>query len=304
MSARRRVWTRLVALVTASGLALAGALTGAWVALGQPAAQGSVWFEVTGTSPVESHYWGTPGEPFFFLALGNDGRQDTDPGLGDAIHVIGVNPALHQATILDIPRDTLAPDGDKLTSWHANHGLPGIVTELDKLLGVQIHYAITTNFPEFTAMVDEMGGIDVVIPEQLHDEDSGAFFAPGPQHLSGDDTLRFARDRKDFARGDIVRTFNQGTIILGALATLRAQHPGPAGTAALVAILGRHVRTQNVGIADLFRLGRLALSLDPSAVKNVTLPVANPGDGTTNLLPVGADDLLADFRDDGVLQNH
>ena len=61
----------------------------------------------------DAKYSGSPTEPFFFLALGNDGRSNADKGLGDAIHVIGVNPAAQQATIINVPRDTTAPGGDK-----------------------------------------------------------------------------------------------------------------------------------------------------------------------------------------------
>ncbi len=36
-------------------------------------------------------------------------RAKTDSTRGDAIHLIGVNPTTHQATILDFPRDTGLP---------------------------------------------------------------------------------------------------------------------------------------------------------------------------------------------------
>ena len=42
--------------------------------------------------------------PVFILVVGNDGRPGLEGARGDAIHVIGVNPALGKATILDIPR--------------------------------------------------------------------------------------------------------------------------------------------------------------------------------------------------------
>ena len=45
-------------------------------------------------------------EPFFVLLIGNDGRAGLDGIRGDALHIIGVNPAAGTATILNIPRDT------------------------------------------------------------------------------------------------------------------------------------------------------------------------------------------------------
>ena len=116
---------RLLLVIPLCGLLVAGLLSAAWLALGSPTpARGATWFKVTQFG--DAQYDGSPNEPFFFLALGNDGRTDADKGLGDAIHVVGVNPATHQATILNVPRDTTAPSGDKINAYHALQGLPGI----------------------------------------------------------------------------------------------------------------------------------------------------------------------------------
>jgi len=301
----RRPLVRLLLIIPLTSLLLTGGIVATWFALGQPQAQGTIWFQVTGMGAADARYDPSlPDRPFFFLALGNDARTDADPGLGDAIHVIGVNPALGQAAMLDVPRDTTAPSGGKINSYHSLHGLPGITDQLERMMGIHIDFAITTNFPGIVGMVDEIGGIDVNVPFEMNDlNDSGALFHPGLQHLTGDQVLRFSRDRHNFANGDITRTNNQGIAILGALATLRAQNPGPAGTMRLVAILARHVRARNMSILDLYRLARLGLSLDPANIKNITIPVAS-GPGTNLLLGAGAASLFADFRDDGVLQTH
>jgi len=299
----KRPVVRLLVTIPLCGVLVAGLLTAGWLALGRPnPAAGTTWFQVQKVG--EAHYSGAPNQPFFFLALGNDGRADTDPGLGDAIHVIGVNPALHQATILNLPRDTQAPGGQKINSYHSLEGLPGIVGQLDQMMGIQIRYAITTNFPGFVAMVDEIGGVDVNVPRALNDYYSGAMFQPGLQHLTGDQMLRLARDRHDYpVGGDRDRTANQALEIVSALATLRAQNPGAVGTAHLVSLLVRHIRMQNVDLADLFRLGRLALSIDPANVKSVVVPTGQ-GSGTNLTVGAEAQSLFGDFRDDAVLQNH
>lgn len=284
---------------------LVGALLGAaWLALGAPApAAGATWFQVT---KVESDYSGEPTEPFYFLVLGNDGRTDETKGLGDAIHVIGVNPALKQATMLNVPRDTTAPSGDKINASHSLEGLPGIIRELNEMMGIQITYAITTNFPGFIEMVNSLEGIEIDIPMPLDDPDgSGALFeTPGTQTVTGDQALAFARDRHDFTGGDIDRSFNQGTIILSALRTLQERkETSPAEIFRNVSILARHVVTENVGIAELYRLGRMAMAMDPASVKNITIPTGGGGTGTNLGLGPDAPALFADFADDAVVQS-
>jgi LCP family protein required for cell wall assembly len=297
----RRPLVRLFLAVPLCGVLVAGLLTAGWIVLGRPTpAKGATWFQVIRVG--DSEYTGAPDKPFFFLALGNDGRSDTDPGLGDAIHVIGVNPAMHQATILNVPRDTTAPAGDKINAYHSLHGLPGIVDQLNKMMGINISYAITTNFPGISSMVDEIGGIDVNITQTFHDTYSGAFFNPGPQHLTGDQFLRYARDRHDWTNGDITRTANQAYLILASLTKLRAENPGEAGTLGLVAILARHVRMMNLDMAELWRLGQLAMSIDPATIKTITIPVGS-GPGSNLVLGPGAQQLFADFADDGIVES-
>ena len=295
---------RLLVAIPLTGLLLAGSLAAAWLALGAPQpAAGATWFSVhrVGSSAT---YAAAPGAPFYVLVLGNDGRTDADPGLGDAIHVVGVNPATGDASMIDVPRDTEAPGGGKINAFHATGGLPSIVDQLDRMMGIDIAYAITTNFPGFVAMVDEIGGIDVEVTEEMHDHDSGTDFSPGTYRMSGDWLLAYTRDRKSYpAEGDRQRTVNQGKAIIAALTTLRAQNPGAAGTARLVATLARHVKTDGMDLAQLYDLGRLALSIDPARVKNVLLPTG-AGGGTNLAVAAGAQDLFADFRDDAILQSH
>ena len=282
-----------------TGALLAGLLTAAWVALGSPDANAATWFQVT---KFESSYSGAPEEPFYFLALGNDARSDADKGLGDAIHVIGVNPALGQATMLNVPRDTTAPSGDKINAYHSLEGLPGIVRELNQMMGIQISYAITTNFGGFISMIDELGGVTINVPQPLDDPDgSGAFFpVAGPTLMAGEHALQFARDRHDFTGGDIDRSFNQGSIILATLAQLQAGDTSPAETLRLISILGLHTKTEGLGLTELFRLGRLAMTIDPAQVKNINIPVGG-GSGTNLAVAPDAQALFADFADDAVV---
>jgi LCP family protein required for cell wall assembly len=299
---------RLLVAIPLCGMIVAGLLSVAWLALGRPTpAKGAIWFQVTDTSTSE--FSGAPTEPFFFLALGNDARTDEDKGLGDAIHVIGVNPASRQATILNVPRDTQAPGGDKINAYHALDGLPGFVEQINQMMGITIQYAVTTNFPGLSTMVDSIGGIDINLPPmtegdgQWNDTATGAVFQPGPQHMNGEQVLALSRDRHDFeVTGDVSRSSTQALVIISALATLRAQNPGDAGTLRLATLLARHVVTENVALTDMYRLGRLALSIDPATIKSITIPVGQGG-GTNLTITGEGPALFADFADDGIVQS-
>ena len=137
----------------------------------------------------------------------------------------------------------------------------------------------------------------------MNDDFSGAHFNAGPAHLNGDQALAFSRDRHSFANGDLSRTNNQGLLILSALQTLRAKNPSAGDTVRLVALLGRHVKLDGVGIGDLFHMGQLASrSIRPTS-RTSRCP-SGAAVAATSRRRADARGLLADFADDGVLQSH
>jgi LCP family protein required for cell wall assembly len=287
------------------GVLLASLVIAAWVAMGLPSfAKGETWFRVTRVPPTgqSSFTSGQPDGVQFFLVVGNDSRDPAGIGLGDAIHVIGVNPSAKAATIIDIPRDT-APGGGKINSVLANQGLSAFTGAISNFVGVPIKFSITTNFAGFVDMVNELGGIDINITQPMHDPDSATNFDPGMHHLNGEGALAFSRDRHSFSAGDISRTENQGYLIITALQNFQARNSGPGGVLNALGVLGRHVVMENTSLQELYRLSRLVLTIDPAAIRNVVIPTG--GGSGSNLSPgPGIDALFADFRDDAVLQSH
>ena len=279
-----------------------GALFSAWLAgMHIPLASGATYLRIEAlpASSRADKVAGAPSAPFFILLVGNDSRPGVGGARGDALHLFGVNPALHQATMLDIPRDTCW-HGDKINA--GNTQSPRAQAEdVGGLVGVHVSYVVDADFDQFTHMVDGVGGVDVNVPTQMHDSFSGAYFSPGMQHMTGDQALRFSRDRHDFPQSDIIRTHNQGLLILDAMRQLRKQMQNAPGEFKMLALLGRHAQLDGIGVKDLYRLGRVAFSLDPDQIKNITIPI---GGGNCLSLGAGASALFSDFADDGVVESH
>lgn len=300
--ARLRTVTANVVALALGACLLAGA---AWQHGLLAPAGAARWFTLTPTATAEGT--ARPPAPVFLLVIGSDERAGVGGARGDALHLIGVNPGAGQATILNIPRDTAAAipgyRTDRINAANALGGPRLSARTVGALVGVDVAYAIETNFDGFIGMVDELGGLVVDVPERMYDRYSGAHFDPGPQRLDGHGALAYARNRHQFPTGDLRRTENQGYLILSALAQLRAEHSGPLRTLALLGTLARHTRLEGVGVGDLYTLARLGLSIDPAQVRNVVVPVASAGGG--RLAPTAAArSLFADFADDAVLQTH
>ncbi len=297
----RNPLVRLFLTIPLCGVLVAGLLGVAWLAMGQPKMARATFIDVEYMQGARFD-GGTPTQPFFFLALGNDSRNAGENGLGDSIHVIGINPATGQGTMLNVPRDTEAPGGGKINAFHSGGGLDAFVNQINQMMGITVNYAITTDFPRFIRMVNEIGGIELNLPYAFSDQDySGAVFQPGPIRVNGDQALAISRDRHDWAaQGDRQRTWNSGMVILGALASIQKTNPSFGKTMKLISILMQGVTAKDVGPAELYRLGRYAMSLNPANIKNCTIPTG-AGGGSNLSVAAAAQPLFADFRDDGVV---
>jgi LCP family protein required for cell wall assembly len=278
------------------------ALGAAWLAgYKVPLASGATWLRVEKLARAgDADRSSGPTDPFFVLLVGNDDRPGVGGARGDALHLVGVNPKLHKATMLDIPRDTCW-NGDKINAANAQGGAPAQAAAVGGLVGVNVGYAVDVNFDKFVALVDGVGGVTMNVPTAMHDSYSGAFFQPGVQHLTGDQALRFSRDRHDFPQSDIVRTGNQGLLILAAIAQLQHETQTAAGQFHLITLLYQHAQLDNLGVTDLYRLGRVMYQIPPSQIRSVTIPI---GGGGCLSLGAGAPGFFADFRDDAVLESH
>ena len=124
------------------------------------------------------------------------------------------------------------------------------------------------------------------------------------QHLSGPEALAFSRARHDVPAGDFSRSFNQGRVIIAALAELRRQiaQDSPSALIPWVVAGGQILRT-DLGLSDLFELLLAAPAFDPSKVRN---DVASGSGSTIDgrsvvLLGERARTLFRDLRGNAVL---
>lgn len=254
-----------------------------------------------------------PGEwkdTVFVLLIGSDERPGLDGARGDALHVVGMNPAAGRATIINIPRDTwvdIPGHGQGRVNEAYRYGGAQLQAEtVRRLTGAPISYVFTTTFAGTVAMVDRMGGLEVDIPFRMDDRNSGAAFEPGRQRINGSQVLAFSRNRY-IPDGDMRRTANQGQVLIHALEQIRKA--GVSGTQVLryLDVLYRNVRVEGIPPTELYRLARTATRINPANVRNYTIPVQVGKVGSASVVflrqPAGSL-LFEDFVDDAVLGIH
>lgn len=271
---------------------------------------GATVLTIVNTSSAE-HHW-TPDKPLFILLLGDDIRAGAGCGCTDSIHVVGIPAGGGSAVFLDIPRDTRV-DIPGFGIHRINEAWGRAKTDKEQfaaqvvgsLVGVKIDYTILIGFTDLPKLVNELGGVTVNVPQKMDDPNSGAFFPRGAVKMNGDDALAFSRNRHT-GSGDFTRSFNQTILMLAMLSKLRGQGSDPASELKYLSVLSRHSVRNGVSNTDLYRLGRLALSIDPANVRNVIMPGTSALISGTAFVVTTADTapLFADFADDAILQSH
>jgi LCP family protein required for cell wall assembly len=247
------------------------------------------------------------------LLLGIDQREGEEgPWRTDTMMVVTIDPVTMSAGMLSIPRDfwAIIPGyelQDRINKAHYYgdaYDYPGGGPALARdavvwNLGVPIHFYARINFTAFETLVDEIGGIDVYIPEAIDDPyypDEGYGYDPfrieaGWQHLDGKTALKYARTRAtfggDFDRGPrqqaVIMAVRDQVVKLDQLPRLVAKAP------ALLDTLGDAVRT-DMSLEQAVQLAHLASEIDPEQIvtavidHNYTLALETP-DGAQVLIP-------------------
>jgi LCP family protein required for cell wall assembly len=249
-----------------------------------------------------------PSGLIFTLVIGSDARpkEDLRKTRADSLHLVAVNPATRQGTILGFPRDSWVEipghGRGKINDAMAIGGPDLLARTVRKLTGLPVDYYVLTGFTGFSALVDEIGGVDVQLDRRMNDPYSGARFERGWQHFNGGEALAFSRDRHEVAYGDFSRSEHQGEVMLAGLAKLRGRVGDDNGLVDWLDIMLRHVEL-DVPMSKLPQLAALVRRLDPARLTNVVAPgrVGTAGSASVVYLTRDAAALFDDLRADGVV---
>ncbi|MDP9184234.1 MAG: LCP family protein [Actinomycetota bacterium] len=246
-------------------------------------------------------------DPIFILLMGSDSRPGTPmtKGRSDSIHILGINPAEHRATVFGIPRDSYVPlatgGTDKINAAMPIGGPEAEMKTVENLTGITFDYYVVTGFNEVTQAVNQIGGLEVDVPYTVVGYDQT--FAAGLHRMTGQMVLGYSRTRHSLPLGDFDRSLNQGVVLKSALTQFRAEFA--KDPTRLFSWLGAGLRNTetNVPIDELIRLAGLAQSLRAQRVTNLVALGTSAMQGTQSIVNLSDANnaLWQDLNQDGFI---
>jgi LCP family protein required for cell wall assembly len=246
------------------------------------------------------------------LFMGLDYRDWTEGDIPrtDSMILFSIDPASRTAGMLSIPRDLWVNvpgvGYNKINTayrWGEINNLPGggpglAMKTVEETLGVPVDYYALVDFNSFVKFIDELGGLDMKIREEIVIDPIGPgntrTLEVGTQTLTGAEVLAYARNRyagnDDFDRSrrqqEVIMAIRQQILQFDMLPTIIAKAPK------LYKEISSGINT-NLSLDQLIRLALLAAQINEKSIqKGVIGPplqveiATNPDDGQSILIPV------------------
>lgn len=151
-----------------------------------------------------------------YLLIGSDARPGETASRADVIQLIHVSHDHDKVWIIHFPRDLYVPipgrGQDKINAAYAYGESPLLVSTIQDLVGVKVDHVAKTDFEGFKNLTDALGGVTV------NNSQPSPQFPRGSVELDGERALRYVRERKTLAEGDISRGQRQQAWLKGIMA--------------------------------------------------------------------------------------
>ncbi len=259
---------------------------------------------------IASEHQQVTGQPFNVLVIGSDSRVGNQAGTqkygtatlvggqrSDVIMVWHIVPSTRQITILSIPRDTLVSMvGKNVTTFGKfnrinssyNKGPTLLVQTIQDNFGIPINHVLQVDFAGFKGAVNALGGVYLDFKYPARDALSGLdITTPGCQLLAGTQALAVARSRhyqyyattewQTDPTGDFGRIKRQDAFLRALVDAAKSKYNPLTINAFLGSLPQGIVIDTHLSLGDLLGLAEDFHSINPTAIKTLTLPTFSTG---------------------------
>jgi LCP family protein required for cell wall assembly len=271
------------------------------------------------------------------LLIGSDSRSGENGAIGgsagisgarsDTDMIVHIAPGERRVVVISFPRDTVVPilncapeDGttgqtaqpgqvEQLNATFA-YGGPGCLWEtLEQETGIHINDFIELTFVGFEQAINALGGVNVCLPETVHDPMSGLNLGAGYHHIWGGQALEFWRTREDLGEGDDLQRIVRDQYLMAALLQ-GIEHSGLLSSPSkMLNVVDALSSNRNITVDDqltptqMFRIAEDMHGISTESVQFVTSPYTTyePNPNWVQWEQPQAEDLFAAVAHDNAL---
>jgi LCP family protein required for cell wall assembly len=186
------------------------------------------------------------------LVIGSDSRVGTK-GFGsaqaiqgarsDTMMLLHILPGHKGAVVISFPRDSLVPiigcqpdgtgtkgqtaqsgENEMLNATFAAGGAACLWKTLETTTGIHIDHFVEINFGGFQSVVNDLGGVNVCLPEAIDDPASHLNLSAGEHHVNGTQALAFVRERHVGEGSDLQRIQRQQYFMAALVQQIESQN--------------------------------------------------------------------------------
>ncbi|WP_380279132.1 LCP family protein [Kitasatospora purpeofusca] len=172
------------------------------------------------------------------LLIGSDDRTGANASYGtaggqrsDTTILLHLAADRRHATAVSIPRDVMVsvpacekPDGTRsrpalmqFNTAFETGGPACSIRTVEQLSGIRIDHYVIIDFTGFKRMVDAVDGVEVCVPQPIHDKDAKLDLSAGRQTLHGEQALGYVRARETLGDGSDTQRMGRQQQFLAAL---------------------------------------------------------------------------------------
>jgi LCP family protein required for cell wall assembly len=177
------------------------------------------------------------------LLIGSDSRKGRNGKIGgytpgqrsDTVMVLHISPGRHTAVVLSFPRDSVVPvfqcaaiggtpgqqaqpgQVEQLNSTFAFGGPGCLQKTLEDTTHIRLDDFIQLTFVGFEKVINDIGGVNVCLPQSVNVPQSGLHLSRGRHHIYGGQALAFWRSRESLGMGSDLQRIQRDQFLMASL---------------------------------------------------------------------------------------
>jgi LCP family protein required for cell wall assembly len=246
------------------------------------------------------------------LLIGSDSRAGRNGAIGgrssqgarsDTVMVLHISPGRHTVVVLSFPRDSVVPiyqcaplggtpgqqaqpagQIEQINSTFADGGPGCLWKTIERTTHIRIDDFVELTFTGFEKVINDIGGVEVCLPQAVDDPMSGLHLSKGRHHIHGLQALAFWRTREDLGMGSDLQRIQRDQFLMASLLQ-GIEHNGLLRSptkllSVITGIAGAHAITTDTGLTPsrMLQIGESLRGLSTKSVQFIEVP-------TTTYLP-------------------